>query len=61
MSAWPTEAEIGTSPAMTGAPALGLAVALIRRGRELLWILLGLLLFWTFSGRPAHPGAPESA
>ncbi|MCC6469787.1 MAG: flippase-like domain-containing protein [Alphaproteobacteria bacterium] len=47
--------------AMTGAPALGLAVALIRRGRELLWILLGLLLFWTFSGRPAHPGAPESA
>ncbi|MCC7050041.1 MAG: flippase-like domain-containing protein [Alphaproteobacteria bacterium] len=47
--------------AMTGAPVLGLAVALIRRGRELLWILLGLLLFWAFSGRPPHPGAPESA
>jgi uncharacterized protein (TIRG00374 family) len=47
--------------AITGAPSIGLAVALIRRGRELLWIGLGLLLFWRFSGRPAHPDAPEGA
>lgn len=47
--------------AITGQPALGLAVAVVRRGRELLWILLGLLLFWLFSGRPAHPDAPAGA
>lgn len=47
--------------AITGAPAIGLAVALVRRGRELLWIALGLLLYWSFSGRAAHPDAPEGA
>ena len=47
--------------AITGAPAIGLAVALVRRGRELVWILLGLLLFWSFSGRATHPNAPEGA
>jgi len=44
--------------AITGLPSLGIAVAVVRRGRELLWILLGLLLFWHYSGRPAHPDAP---
>ncbi len=44
--------------ALTGDPALGLAVAIVRRGRELLWILLGLLLFWSFSGRAIHADAP---
>ena len=32
--------------AMTGSAALGLAVALIRRGRELLWIAWGFWLGW---------------
>jgi glycosyltransferase 2 family protein len=44
---------------LTGAPAIGLAVAIVRRGRELLWILLGLLLFWSFSPRAAHHDAPD--
>lgn len=46
--------------ALTGAPTLGFAVAIVRRGRELLWILLGLLLFWSFPPRnePAVPPAP---
>lgn len=44
---------------LTGAPAIGLAVAIVRRGRELLWILLGLLLFWSFSPRAAHPDSPD--
>lgn len=47
--------------AITGQPALGLAVALVRRGRELVWLLLGLVMFWLFSGRPLHPDAPERA
>lgn len=46
---------------LTGAPAIGLAVAIVRRGRELVWILLGLLLFWSFSSRATHPDAPEGA
>ncbi|MGQ0676261.1 MAG: lysylphosphatidylglycerol synthase transmembrane domain-containing protein [Rhodospirillales bacterium] len=45
--------------AITGAPALGLAVAFVRRGRELLWLLLGLLMFWRVSGRELHPDAPS--
>ncbi|MDJ0950621.1 MAG: lysylphosphatidylglycerol synthase transmembrane domain-containing protein [Alphaproteobacteria bacterium] len=36
---------------ITGSPTVGIAVALIRRFRELLWILLGLLLGWRFSVR----------
>ena len=37
---------------LAGLPSLGLAVALIRRGRELLWIVCGLWLGWIFSFRP---------
>jgi hypothetical protein len=32
--------------ALTGRPSLGFAVALIRRGRELVWIAWGLWLGW---------------
>lgn len=49
-----------TLGSLTGTPAIGLAVAIVRRGRELLWILLGLLLFWSFSSRASHPDAPRS-
>lgn len=35
--------------ALTGRPALGFAVALIRRGRELLWVAWGLWLGWRFA------------
>ena len=38
--------------AMTGQPALGLAVALVRRCREIVWILWGLLLGWQYSSTP---------
>ncbi len=47
--------------AITGAPALGLAVAFVRRGRELVWLLLGLLMFWRVSGRDIHPDAPKNS
>jgi len=40
--------------ALSGRPALGLAVALIRRGRELVWIALGLGLGWRYSLSPGH-------
>ena len=35
--------------AVTGSPALGFAVALIRRFREIMWIGAGLGLGWSFS------------
>jgi uncharacterized protein (TIRG00374 family) len=44
--------------AITGAPPLGLAVAFVRRGRELVWLGLGLLMFWRVSGLDTHPDAP---
>ena len=37
---------------LPGLPSLGLAVALVRRGRELLWIVWGLWLGLIFSFRP---------
>ncbi len=39
--------------ALSGRPALGLAVALIRRGREAVWIAWGLGLGWLYSLTPA--------
>ncbi len=33
---------------LTGNPALGLATALVRRGREIIWIGLGLVVGWRF-------------
>ncbi len=39
------------SGALTGNPALGIAVSVVRRSRELLWILLGLLIFWGYQRR----------
>lgn len=38
--------------AITGIPALGVAVAMIRRFREIVWISLGLLIWWLYSLRP---------
>ncbi len=45
--------------AITGSPELGVAVALIRRFRELFWISLGLLIGWGFSLKPRRAPAPE--
>jgi uncharacterized protein (TIRG00374 family) len=42
--------------ALTGQPSLGLAVALIRRGRELLWIAWGFWIGWLFSLAPTSAG-----
>lgn len=47
--------------AITGSPGLALAVALIRRGRELVWISLGLLIGWAFSLRKRALGAVSTA
>jgi uncharacterized membrane protein YbhN (UPF0104 family) len=37
---------------ITGDVSLGLAVSLIRRSREILWILLGLALWWWYCLKP---------
>ena len=39
--------------ALTGQPPLGLAAALMRRARELLWIVAGVALGWRLSFTPA--------
>ena len=43
--------------ALTGQPSLGLAAAVVRRSREVLWISLGLLLGWRLSFTPAAAAA----
>ena len=39
--------------ALTGQPSLGLAAALVRRAREMLWIIAGVALGWRLSFTPA--------
>jgi uncharacterized protein (TIRG00374 family) len=41
--------------AITGESGLGLAVAFVRRYRELLWIGYGVFLAWRMTGRSVHP------
>ncbi len=43
--------------ALTGQPPLGLAAAVVRRSREVLWISLGLMLGWRLSFTPAAAAA----
>lgn len=52
--------------ALTGSPALGLALSVIRRFREIVWVLWGLYLGWFYAvdAKPvqaAPGGAPEAA
>ena len=42
--------------ALTGNPAAGLAAALIRRGRNLLWVVAGLATGWRHAGAAARAG-----
>jgi hypothetical protein len=44
--------------ALTGSPELGLAISVIRRFKDILWILLGLLIWWLFSFKPTLPDRP---
>lgn len=44
--------------ALTGEPALGLAVALIRRFREVVWVVWGSLIAWAGFRRPALSEGP---
>jgi uncharacterized protein (TIRG00374 family) len=37
---------------ITGVPELGVAVAMIRRFREIVWIALGLFIWWLYSLKP---------
>ncbi|MBM3952025.1 MAG: flippase-like domain-containing protein [Rhodospirillales bacterium] len=39
---------------MTGGPALGVAMALVRRARELVWLLLGAAFGAVYAARPAR-------
>jgi uncharacterized protein (TIRG00374 family) len=50
------------SGAITGAPLSGIAFALVRRARELIWIGAGLALWWLYSHRaPVSPADRETA
>lgn len=42
--------------AMTGQPTTGLALAVVRRFRELVWLIGGALVGWTFMGRVGKAG-----
>ncbi|MFQ5533632.1 MAG: flippase-like domain-containing protein [Sphingomonadales bacterium] len=41
--------------AVTGDPTLGLAVAMVRRGREIVWVVWGLALGWRYLGGRLTP------
>lgn len=45
---------------LTGDPLLGVALALIRRAREIVWMLSGLALGWAYSLRPPHRGIADA-
>ena len=47
--------------ALTGDPSLGLACAVVRRVREVVWIAAGIGLWWTFAGGEAEAEAPQDA
>lgn len=42
---------VAVCSAMTGNPAVGLALSVIRRVREIVWIILGLVVWWIYSVR----------
>ncbi len=44
---------------LTGSLELGLAISVIRRVKDVLWIILGLLIWWLFSLRPTLPDRPS--
>ncbi|MDJ0948644.1 MAG: flippase-like domain-containing protein [Alphaproteobacteria bacterium] len=44
--------------AITGSGALGLALAVLRRFREIAWVLTGLILGWTYALTPELEPAP---
>ncbi len=43
--------------AITGSPTLGLAAGIVRRVREILWIVWGFAVFWFLKPRPEAPEA----
>ncbi len=46
--------------ALTGQPPLGLAAAIVRRSREVLWIAWGVMLGWRLSFTPAMAAAERA-
>jgi glycosyltransferase 2 family protein len=47
--------------ALTGDPSLGLACAVVRRVREIIWIAAGIGLWWTFADGTAATEPPADA
>ncbi len=43
---------------ITGSPEIGLTISVIRRFKDILWILMGLLIWWLFSFKPTLPDRP---
>jgi uncharacterized membrane protein YbhN (UPF0104 family) len=46
-------AFLSATGAITGEPALGLAIALMRRVREIVWFILGFVIGWQYSTSPS--------
>ena len=40
--------------AITGQPGLGVATALMRRVREIVWLVLGFAIGWQYSAKPSE-------
>jgi hypothetical protein len=47
--------------AVTGTNATGITMSVVRRCREIIWVILGLLLYWMYSMRPAARTAESAA
>lgn len=47
--------------AVTGVNATGIAMSVVRRCRELVWVVVGLLLYWLYSLRPVAPMSESAA
>ncbi|MGH8581979.1 MAG: hypothetical protein ACREWG_04155, partial [Gammaproteobacteria bacterium] len=47
--------------AITGNPGVGLALSFVRRARELIWVLAGLGLWWTYSSGRLSPDKIRAA
>jgi hypothetical protein len=45
--------------AITGMPSLELAALVIRRSREIVWVLTGFGIWWWYSLQPGFSGAHE--
>lgn len=46
--------------AVTGTNATGITMSVVRRCREIIWVIIGLLLYWMYSMRPVREVSSEA-